>query len=289
MRLAFLGLGLMGSRMSRRLADAGYRLALWNRSAPDALVLPAGYTLAATAAEAAQGADIVFCCVSDAQAVEAVAFGDTGAARGMRPGSLFVDCSSIAPAATREMAARLHTQTGARWIDAPVSGGTGGAERGELVVFAGGDEADIERLRPCAAAFSRRLTRMGDTGAGQLAKLCNQLVVASNALLIAEAVALAERGGVDARALAPALAGGFADSLPLQILAPRMSTDSFEPVQWKVSTLLKDLDNALAAAAGTPLLPLAARARELIAAHAAAGYADADLSTLIHGARTGRC
>ncbi|WP_203525756.1 NAD(P)-dependent oxidoreductase [Crenobacter caeni] len=289
MRIAFLGLGLMGSRMSRRLADAGYPLSLWNRSVLPSLQLPANSTLAATAADAAQGADIVFCCVSDTQAVDAVLFGENGAAERMRAGSLFVDCSSISPAATRKMAARLFDSCGARWIDAPVSGGTGGAERGELVVFAGGDEADIERLRPCAAAFSRRLTRMGNTGSGQLTKLCNQLIVASNAVLIAEAVALAEQGGVDARALAPALAGGFADSLPLQILAPRMSADSFEPVQWKVSTLLKDLDNALAAAEGTPLLPLATHARALIAAHAAAGHADADLSTLVLGARAGQC
>lgn len=281
--LAFIGLGLMGQRMASRLLDAGFALTVWNRDQTKTAALVArGARLTADPAAAAQGADAVLLCVSDTAAVEAVVFGASGVAAGIAAGTLLVDFSSIAPDATRDFATRLQQQTGASWIDAPVSGGTGGAEHGTLAIMAGGNAAAIERLAPVFAPLAARVTRMGEVGAGQVTKVCNQLIVAANSLLIAEAVALAERAGVDPARLAPALAGGFADSKPLQILAPRMASHTHEPVQWKVATLEKDLGNAMALAASchSPA-PLAGQALALMRRHAEAGQAQSDLSTVI--------
>ena len=168
-----------------------------------------------------------------------------GVAEGGKAGKLLVDHSSLEPTATRDMAAELEFRCGMRWVDAPVSGGTAGAEAGTLAIMAGGRAEDVERVRPILMNLGQRLTHMGEVGAGQVTKVCNQMIVACNALVIAEVVALAERAGVDASLLAPALAGGFADSRPLQILAPQMAASEFEPVKWHVRTLLKDLDTAV--------------------------------------------
>ena len=148
--------------------------------------------------------------------------------------------------------------------------------------MAGGDADAISRVTPVLSHYAQRITRMGDVGAGQVTKICNQLIVAANSLLIAETVALAEQAGVDARLLAPALAGGFADSLPFQILAPRMAERRFEPVQWKVQTLLKDLGNAVALGQtmDSPL-PLATAAHTLMQRHADQGFACDDLSSTV--------
>lgn len=282
-RIGFIGLGLMGQPMVRRLLAAGHHVTVWNRSPEKSQALAGhGAHIATSLAELACNCTLLMSCVSDTPAVEAVVFGADGLAAHGRPDQLLVDFSSIEPAATRDMAARLEAQCGMHWVDAPVSGGVRGAENGQLVIMAGGQEDDIARLRPLAAALCQRLTHMGPVGAGQVTKVCNQLIVAANALLIAEAVSLAEKSGVDAALLAPALAGGFADSLPLQILAPRMASQRFEPVQWKVATLLKDLDNAvkLAREAGASS-PLAALADQLMRLHAGQGHAQADLSTVV--------
>ncbi|MCY1174659.1 High frequency lysogenization protein HflD [compost metagenome] len=192
-----------------------------------------------------------------------------------------MDFSSLEPAATREMAAELEARTGMRWIDAPVSGGTPGAEAGTLAIMAGGRVEDIERVRPILAHLGQRLTRMGDVGAGQVTKVCNQMIVACNALVIAEVVALAEKAGVDASLIAPALAGGFADSKPLQILAPQMAESRFEPVKWHVRTLLKDLDTAVRLSreqgSSTPMSGLAA---QLMRLHGSQGNLERDPATL---------
>jgi 3-hydroxyisobutyrate dehydrogenase len=195
---------------------------------------------------------------------------------------LLVDFSSLEPTATREIAAELQARTGMRWVDAPVSGGTPGAEAGTLTIMAGGSDEDIERIRPILAHLGPRLTHMGAVGAGQVTKVCNQMLVACNALVIAEVVALAERSGVDARLIAEALAGGFADSRPLQILAPQMAEARFEPVKWHVRTLLKDLDAAVKLAreqgGATPMSGLAA---QLMRLHGIQGHLEHDPATLI--------
>ncbi|MBB2497137.1 NAD(P)-dependent oxidoreductase [Aquipseudomonas ullengensis] len=281
--LAFAGIGLMGLPMTRRLLAAGHSLHVWNRNADKCLPLEQGGAVRVTSpAELCREADIVMLCLADTAAVREVVFGPGGIVEGARAGQVLVDFSSLEPAATREMAAELAARTGMRWVDAPVSGGTPGAEAGTLAIMAGGEVADIERIRPILAHLGQRLTRMGDVGAGQVTKVCNQMIVACNALVIAEVVALAEKAGVDASLIAPALAGGFADSKPLQILAPQMAESRFEPIKWHVRTLLKDLDTAAKLSreqgSATPMSGLAA---QLMRLHASQGHLEHDPATLV--------
>jgi len=281
--IAFAGIGLMGLRMCRRLLAAGYPLTVWNRS-PDkcAPLVEAGARQANSPAELCAAADIVLLCLADTAVVREVVFGPGGIVEGARAGQLLVDHSSLEPAATRAMAAELESRGGMRWVDAPVSGGTAGAEAGSLAIMAGGRTEDIERVQPVLMNLGQRLTRMGEIGAGQVTKACNQMIVACNALVIAEVVALAERSGVDASLIAPALAGGFADSKPLQILAPQMASSEFEPIKWHVRTLLKDLDTAVQLSreegSATPMSGLAA---QLMRLHGSQGHLDRDPATLV--------
>lgn len=281
--LAFAGIGLMGLPMTRRLLAAGYPLRVWNRS-PDKCqpLLDLGAQPASTPLQLCADANIIMLCLADTAAVREVVFGPGGIVEGARAGQLLVDFSSLEPAATREMAAELERRTGMRWVDAPVSGGTPGAEAGSLAIMAGGRFEDIERIRPILVHLGQRLTRMGEVGAGQVTKVCNQMIVACNALVIAEVVALAEQAGVDASLLAPALAGGFADSRPLQILAPQMAESQFEPIKWHVRTLLKDLDTACELSreqgSATPMSGLAA---QLMRLHGSQGHLEHDPATLV--------
>lgn len=281
--LAFAGIGLMGLPMTRRLLAAGYPLTLWNRS-PDkcAPLLELGAHRVENPAELCRDASVVMLCLANTEVVREMVFGPGGIVEGARPGQLLVDFSSLDPAATREMAAELEARSGMRWVDAPVSGGTPGAEAGSLAIMAGGRDEDVERVRPILAHLGQRLTRMGDVGAGQVTKVCNQMIVACNALVIAEVVALAERSGVDASQIAPALAGGFADSKPLQILAPQMAASQFEPIKWHVRTLLKDLDTAVKLSreqgGATPMSGLAA---QLMRLHGSQGFLERDPATLV--------
>lgn len=281
--LAFAGLGLMGVPMSRRLLAAGFPLTVWNRSAGKRELLAGeGAQAVETPAQLCAQAEVVMLCLADTAAVREVVFGVGGIVENARAGQVLVDFSSLEPAATREMAAELEARTGMRWVDAPVSGGTPGAEVGTLAIMAGGRVEDIERVRPILAHLGQRLTRMGDVGAGQVTKVCNQMIVACNALVIAEVVALAEKSGVDASLIAPALAGGFADSKPLQILAPQMAQSQFEPVKWHVRTLLKDLDTAVKLSreegSATPMSGLAA---QLMRLHGSQGNLERDPATLV--------
>jgi 3-hydroxyisobutyrate dehydrogenase len=281
--LAFAGIGLMGLPMTRRLLAAGYPLTLWNRT-PDkcAPLLELGAHRVENPAELCRDASVVMLCLANTEVVREVVFGPGGIVEGARPGQLLVDFSSLEPAATREMAAELEARTGMRWVDAPVSGGTPGAETGTLAIMAGGRDEDVERVRPVLAHLGQRLTRMGEVGAGQVTKVCNQMIVACNALVIAEVVALAERSGVDASLIAQALAGGFADSKPLQILAPQMAASQFEPIKWHVRTLLKDLDTAVKLSreqgSATPMSGLAA---QLMRLHGSQGFLERDPATLV--------
>lgn len=280
--LAFAGIGLMGLPMCHRLLATGYSLRVWNRSPEKCRSLLGQGALMVEQPVQLCEADIVMLCLADVAAVREVVFGSGGIAEGGRAGQLLVDFSSLEPAATCSMADELRSRSGMTWIDVPVSGGVQGAAEGTLVMMAGGEAAAVERIRPVLAHLGQRLTRMGDVGAGQVAKVCNQMLVACNALVIAEVVALAERSGVDATALAPALAGGFADSRPLQILAPQMAARCFEPVKWHVRTLLKDLDNAvgLARQQGSAA-PMSGLAAQLMRLHGSQGYLEQDPATLI--------
>ena len=281
--LAFAGIGLMGLPMTQRLLAAGYPLSVWNRSPDKCAPLQAlGAQVIASPAQLCDQADIVMLCLANTEVVREVVFGPGGIVETAKPDQLLVDFSSLEPAATREMAAELHARCGMHWVDAPVSGGTPGAANGTLAIMAGGRFEDIERVRPILSHLGQRLTRMGDVGAGQVTKVCNQMIVACNALVIAEVVALAEQAGVDASLIAPALAGGFADSKPLQILAPQMAESQFEPVKWHVRTLLKDLDTAVKLSqqigSATPLSGLAA---QLMRQHGSQGNLECDPATLV--------
>ncbi|MNS88254.1 2-hydroxy-3-oxopropionate reductase [compost metagenome] len=281
--LGFAGIGLMGLPMCRRLLAAGYPLAVWNRN-PDKCkpLVEAGARQVASPAELCQHADVVMLCLADTSVVREVVFGPAGVVEGAKKGQLLVDFSSLEPNATREMAAELAAKTGMGWLDTPVSGGVVGAEAGSLAIMVGGDVQDLERVRPVLLNLGQRVTHMGGVGAGQVTKACNQMIVACNALVIAEVVALAERSGVDASLIAEALAGGFADSKPLQILAPQMAQNRFEPVKWHVRTLLKDLDTAVKFSreqgSATPISGLAA---QLMRLHGSQGFLEKDPSTLV--------
>lgn len=275
--IAFLGIGLMGSRMATRLIQAGFQVAVWNRtaSACDELI-----DIGAQALELSDIGEypVILICLADDKAVKAVF---EQIQPNLKAKQVIVDFSSLSVAATKTLAqaATTHDVT---WIDSPVSGGTAGAEQGTLVIFAGGDAQTITELTPIYNVLSQRVTRMGDTGTGQATKICNQLIVAANSALIAEAVALADRAGVDTTLLAPALAGGFADSKPFQILTPRMATHTFEPVQWKVQTLSKDLNNAVTLANNVNLdIPVAQKALLQLQTHQKNGFAEKDLATMI--------
>ena len=281
--LGFAGIGLMGLPMCRRLLAAGYSLTVWNRS-PDkcAPLVAAGARQVATPGDLCDAADVVMLCLADTAVVRDVVFGADGIAGKARVGQLLVDFSSLEPTATREMAAQLKADTGMGWLDTPVSGGTPGAEAGTLAIMVGGEAQDLERVRPVLLSLGQRVTHMGAVGAGQVTKACNQMIVACNALVIAEVVALAEKSGVEAGLIAEALAGGFADSKPLQILAPQMAESRFEPVKWHVRTLLKDLDTAVKFSreqgSATPVSGLAA---QLMRLHGSQGYLEKDPATLI--------
>ncbi len=277
-KLGYLGLGMMGFPMSRRLLNAGYDVTVWNRSAGKAKALvEAGATLAANPREIAASASIIFMCVTDAAAVEDVVFGADGFAAIPGAGKLVVDFSSIHPDKARTIAARLKAANGMGWVDAPVSGGTKGAEEGTLAVMAGGDAADIERIRPYVLAMARRLTHMGPTGAGQMTKLCNQVIVGCAMTVLAEATRLAVNSGIDAGKLPEALAGGFADSIPLQLFVPRMVQGIHSPPQGYIATMLKDLDTVADVAHDTSTpIPMASLAAQLFRLAKAARGADAD-------------
>jgi 3-hydroxyisobutyrate dehydrogenase len=208
-------------------------------------VLERGAKAADSPASVARAAEIVMMCVTDQKAAEEVLFSPEGVIHGNA--KLVVDFSSIAPASARDFASRLQAK-GIGMIDAPVSGGVPGAEKGTLAIMAGGRTEDIERARPVVMHLAQRFTRMGDSGAGQVTKLCNQVIVGSLFPVLAEAVRLAEAAGVDATKLPEALRGGFADSLPLQIFGARMAARQFQPPLGTNAIMLKDLENAAAVA-----------------------------------------
>jgi len=282
MKLGFIGIGLMGKPMTLRLLAAGHEVSVWNRSS-DKLrdVVDKGAKPADSPAAVARVADMVMMCVTDQHAAEAVLFAKDGIADGGKDGTLVVDFSSIAPASARAFAARLE-QKGIGLVDAPVSGGVAGAEKGTLAIMAGGRAEHVERARPVVMQLAQRFTRMGDSGAGQATKLCNQVIVGSLVAVIAEAVRLAEASGVDASKLPEALKGGFADSLPLQIFGARMAARSFEPSLGSSAIMLKDLENAAAVAKEkTVPLPMTRTAAELYRLLAAQGRGDKEISVIV--------
>jgi len=247
--IAFLGTGLMGAPMVRNLLRAGFPVSAWNRSADKAEALSAdGATIAGSAEEAVAGADIVITMVSDGAAVRALL--DGGVAAAMKPGTVFIDMSSIKPREAKDHFDLLKAR-GIGALDAPVSGGTKGAADASLAIMAGGEEAAFEKARPALSAMGRP-TLVGPPGTGQLAKLANQGIVATTIGIVAEAMLLMQAAGADMNRLREALRGGFADSVILQQHGKRMADSDFTP-GGRSSLQLKDLNNLLEAAQGLGL------------------------------------
>ena len=242
LRIAVLGIGLMGLPMARRLCDAGHQVHVWNRTRAKAQPLAsAGAQVHDAAATAVRDADFVISLLENGPVVHHVLF-ELGAAQAMRKGALFVDMASIQPREARDHAARLD-EMGLAHLDAPVSGGTVGAEQGTLAIMAGGKAQDFARAQPVLAVLGRA-THVGPHGAGQLAKLANQMIVGITIGAVAEALLFAAKGGADMAKVREAISGGFADSRILQLHGQRMVERDFAP-RGRMTVQLKDLDNAL--------------------------------------------
>jgi 3-hydroxyisobutyrate dehydrogenase-like beta-hydroxyacid dehydrogenase len=247
LNVAVLGIGLMGYPMAKQLCQAGYRVHAWNRSAAKAeRLVPFGATVHDSAAAAAKHADIVITMLESGPVVDAVLFGDgattQGAASALRRGALVIDMASIKPREAKTTR-RAWRPVGLTHLDAPVSGGTVGAEAATLAIMAGGSAEDFERALPCSRTMGRA-THVGPHGSGQLAKLANQMIVGITIGAVAEALLLCEKGGADMAMVRKAITGGFADSRILQVHGQRMVERDFAP-RARMSVQLKDLRNAL--------------------------------------------
>ncbi len=241
-RIGFIGIGLMGEAMTRRLLDQGYKVTVWNLE-PGRLdtVVPHGAIAADSPAAVTAASDVVMMCVLHTAAVERCVFGADGIALAAKPETLLIDLSTADPEATREMAKRLKAETGASWVDAPVSGGPPAARDGTMTVMAGGDEIDFAAAKEILADMARNMTLMGPVGAGQTTKILNQAIVGAGYVLMAEVLTLAEAAGIDAARLPQCLAGGYADSSLLQRLYPQMQARDFDPPRAYARQLLKDM------------------------------------------------
>ena len=276
--VALLGIGLMGFPMGQRLCEAGCAVSAWNRSRTKAdRLAPFGARVADTAADAVRGADIVITMLENGQVVEDVLF-HQGVAEALRPGALVIDMSSIQPRQARDHAARL-AALGVHHLDAPVSGGTVGAEAGTLAIMAGGKPADVERARAVLEVLGR-VTHVGPHGSGQLAKLANQMIVGITIGAVAEALLLCEKGGADMAKVRQAISGGFADSRILQVHGQRMVERDFTK-RAAMTVQLKDMRNALDTAEEIGFeAPITALFERLFAEAADHGLSDLDHSAL---------
>ena len=278
-KIAFLGTGLMGGPQSRRLLAAGFSLTAWNRTRAKADTLVThGARVVDSAVNAVKDADIVITMLADGAAVGDLLF-NQGVAAALHKGTLVIDMSSIKPREAREHAAKLEA-LGCRHLDAPVSGGTGGAEQGTLAIMAGGNEADFAAAEAVFKPMGRAL-RVGPHGAGQLAKLANQMIVGITIGAVSEALQLAARGGADPALVREAIRGGFAGSKILEVHGERMLTRDFA-ARATATVQLKDMNNALDAAAGLDdyQLPITTLLRDLYASLCGHGGAGVDHSGL---------
>ena len=278
MNIALLGTGMMGYPMARRLCEAGHTVSVWNRTRAKAEGLAAhGATVHDAAADAVRNAEFVITMLEHGPIVEQVLFG-AGVAAAMKPGTVVVDMSSIKPAEARDHAERLGAM-GITHLDAPVSGGTLGAEAGTLAIMAGGKATTFERAKPLLAPLGRA-TLVGPSGSGQLAKLANQMIVGITIGAVAEALLLCEKGGADPARVKEAITGGFADSRILQVHGQRMVERDFAP-RGRMTVQLKDMRNALDTAAGLGFTaPITGLLEQLYAEGVAHGFADLDQAGL---------
>jgi 2-hydroxy-3-oxopropionate reductase len=279
--IAVIGAGVMGSAIAARLLGDGHRVVVYDLDAAKVAALVAKGGVAAASPKEATKANFIILSLNSTAIVERAVFGENGVAESGAPGKLLIDMSSIDPQATRAMAARLKEQCGMNWVDCPLSGGAPGALAGRLTVMAGGSIADFERARSVMASLAANYTLMGDVGAGQTTKLVNQVLCAIGFQAVAEAIALAERGGVAADRIPAALAGGRADSQLLQEFGTKMARRDYSPTG-RLDNMLKDLDSVQALARATKTaMPVTAAIAEIHRAFIAAGQGGDDNAALM--------
>jgi 3-hydroxyisobutyrate dehydrogenase len=284
-RIGFVGLGTMGSAMAANLARAGFALTVWNRTPGRSEPLRhLGAIVAGSPRQVADGSDIVVCCITDSPQVTAVVFGPDGLAETLGEGSLFVDCSTISPAAAREIAARLAGQ-GVAMLDAPVSGGSEGAEAGTLTIMVGGEASDFQRAFPVLDAMGRTITHLGPIGSGQVTKAVNQVILCGAYLGVAEGIVLAIKAGLDPKHVVSALMGGAANSWVLQNRSSQMIEDRY-PLGFKLALHRKDMAIALDLARSVgAALPVGALTAALEDGLVGQGHGDDDVSALARAIR----
>ena len=282
-RVAVIGVGIMGTAIARRLLECGHRVSVFDPDTAKVAALQAhGAQTAGTAQAAAAASDFVITSLNSAAVVERAIFGEAGiAAAPANAKRLLIDMSSIDPPSTRRLAQSLRERTGMGFVDAPLSGGAPKALLGQLTVMAGGSAEDVQRARAVMDSLCANYTRMGDSGAGQTTKLVNQLLCAIGFQAVAEAVRLAEAGGVDASKLPAALAGGRADSQILREFGPKMAARDYTPTG-RIDNMLKDLEAVQAFSQGQRLpMPLAGAVSELHRSFVAAGLGAEDTAAMM--------
>ena len=285
-RVAFLGLGVMGYPMAGHLARAGHQVTVYNRTAAKAAAWVAEYggASAPTPAQAAQGVDIVFACVGNDDDLRSVTVGEQGAFAGMKPGALFVDHTTASASGARELYATAQAR-GLHFVDAPVSGGQAGAVNGALTVMCGGDEAAFNTMKPVAMAYSKAVTLVGASGAGQLAKMVNQTAIAGLVQGLSEAIAFGLRAGLDMKLVLDVIGKGAAQSWQMDNRGKTMADDKFEfgfAVDWMRKDLGLVLDEAKRNGA---LLPVTALVDQFYADVQKMGGGRWDTSSLIRRLR----
>jgi 2-hydroxy-3-oxopropionate reductase len=280
--VGFIGLGIMGRPMAKNLMEAGYELVVHNRSPEKAeeLAEEGDATAAGSPREVAEACDIVITMLPDSPDVEAVVAGEDGVLEGIRDGALLVDMSTISPVVTEELSGKAR-ERGASMLDAPVSGGDVGAIEGALSIMVGGSEEDFERARPLFDVMGKVATHVGPTGAGQVVKACNQIVVALNIEAVSEALVLGSKAGVAPEKVVEALSGGLAGSAVMEAKKEKFFSHDFEP-GFRIELHHKDLGIALAAGREYGVaLPVTALVDQMLEASKAKGRGDRDHSALL--------
>jgi len=280
MKIGFIGLGVMGRPMAGHLIDAGHDLRLHRVKEASRHLVDKGGREAPSARDAADGAEAVILMLPDTPDVEEVLFGKDGVLGGLAPGTLVIDMSSVSPVATKDFAARIE-KAGGLWLDAPVSGGQAGAENAALTIMCGGSARAFETATPLLDIMGKTITHVGDAGAGQTAKVCNQIIVGLTIQAVAEALTLAKAAGADPAKVREALMGGFADSTILKVHGARMIDETFDP-GFRIRLHRKDMTLAVDAARALDLaLPNSATVQQLMNAAIGRGDGDLDHSALI--------
>ena len=280
MNVGFIGLGIMGKPMVANLIKGGHTLYLSSRSGVPQELAAAGGKACASAKEVAQKSEIIITMVPDTPDVEKVLFGKDGVAEGLSAGKIVVDMSSISPIETKVFAERIR-KSGADYVDAPVSGGEVGARNAALTIMVGGSEAAFAKVSPLLELMGKNITLVGEVGAGQICKVCNQIIVALNIEAVAEALLLASKAGVDPGKVRQALMGGFAASRVLEVHGERMVKRTFDP-GFRIELHQKDLNLALSSARALKMsLPNTATAQELFSACQAQGGGKWDHSAMV--------